>query len=66
MQNEYGGQLNRCSNMHAPKKDTTLHVISYIGEGGNQIMGDTADVRVQTVSEYKSLYEYFKSARRVT
>lgn len=29
-------------------------------------MGDTADVRVQTVSEYKSLYEYFKSARRVT
>lgn len=29
-------------------------------------MGDTADVRVQTVSEYKSLYEYFKRARRVT
>lgn len=29
-------------------------------------MGDTADVRVQTVSEYKSLYEYFKSVRRVT
>lgn len=24
-------------------------------------MGDTADVRVQTVSEYKSLYEYFKA-----